>query len=1152
MLNKTILPRIGAFILLALSAILQIYIVSNGRLDWATFCLIVISISAIIISRQILTDQIWRRFIILITINLFIWLLYLWSATETTIITVNIDGTHRNFSAQSNDERPMPPVKMDTTALPIKFDKGSIGVYIGPQNTSRFFNYSYNASPFGKIAKFIDLSRLPPSIKRFSIRDTETGQLLYESNFSHRDLANWRFKSGNWRINEMGNLTSDTEGWAFIGNDEWQKITAEIHIVRANEFMGFAFLTQNDAPQKAPFLAIIPVQEVWQWGEWTDVFRPISSYMWFRKPILSHVQEALSLFIKNWQMCVAIGLITTLISIILSIPIQFFFKKDCKLSKKLYGATKAISFILMGAASITATWLALDIATNLLEKLPHVQDSVAYYFQAQTLALGWAYAPAPPFWEAFQFQYTAVNNNKWFTVYPPGWPILLAIGILAKVPWAVNPILLGLGVFFTSLAGYIGFGKKIAVTTAILLLSSSFLIILAGEYMSHTSGFFCYSIFLTCAFYLIKHDSEGRFNDFVIPALMGIAGGWLFVIRQFTTILIIFPFAIFFTLNFFTGKQRKRWLIALGAAILASTVYFIDNWAITGNAFKSAYSFTPDSAFGFLPNIGMRNGHTISDGLVNFKNLFLELLRSLFGWPLFVTLAFFFAPFVFGKPSKISWLLLFSAMALMLGYMVYWAPGVMYGPRYYYEAIPCFALLSAQGIWVSISRAKEFTYTLTKNANTAPVAALPTLAIVAILLHLNLTSYWPIKMDLKGYNFVSGDMLASVNRTGLNRTLVFVEDSNYPGGWPIYGNVFSQNDPLLTNNVIYAHDQGPQKNSLVASGYPNRSTYILTTKREIKPLEFKFTPQSGLESNQLIPAPTPIPTASPPKLATQTANNSSYTKTLQIEFVKNVEISGGFQNPGGIAIDRHGNILVLDLGNKRIVVLNKNGEYIKSINSGQRSFFNPIDLTLLSSGEIAVLDLQEDGAGIIALFSDQLDFIEKFSIPGGSYFPRGISANSDSGILIANTGHASVVMTNKKGELISRLGNKAGSELGQFADPSATLVTQNKQIYVVDAANTRVQILKSDGEVISSFQIPVVNAAKSSRLIELADGTLLMTIPEKGSLYHLSPNGKLLEELTTSSNGEPVMHGPTGLQLKDNILWISNSSKNLVQMWKFK
>ena len=58
-------------------------------------------------------------------------------------------------------------------------------------------------------------------------------------------------------------------------------------------------------------------------------------------------------------------------------------------------------------------------------------------------------------------------------------------------------------------------------------------------------------------------------------------------------------------------------------------------------------------------------------------------------------------PFATGRARAGDWLCAAVSLSLVLGYVAYWADGIMYGPRYFYEASGCLALLTARGVLIA-------------------------------------------------------------------------------------------------------------------------------------------------------------------------------------------------------------------------------------------------------------------------------------------------------------------------------------------------------------------------------------------------------------------------------------------------------------------
>jgi hypothetical protein len=90
---------------------------------------------------------------------------------------------------------------------------------------------------------------------------------------------------------------------------------------------------------------------------------------------------------------------------------------------------------------------ALLIAFALMQQFPPSGDDYSYLYQANLFASGKMYAEDPLYDKAGPLHHFVDTNNlidnqgRRFSKYPPGWPALLALGALFRVPWLVDPIL---------------------------------------------------------------------------------------------------------------------------------------------------------------------------------------------------------------------------------------------------------------------------------------------------------------------------------------------------------------------------------------------------------------------------------------------------------------------------------------------------------------------------------------------------------------------------------------------------------------------------------------------------------------------------------------------------------------------------------------
>ncbi|HEX5416719.1 MAG TPA: glycosyltransferase family 39 protein, partial [Chloroflexota bacterium] len=198
-----------------------------------------------------------------------------------------------------------------------------------------------------------------------------------------------------------------------------------------------------------------------------------------------------------------------------------------------------VSEILALLVALAGLALFLYVADALLERIPHVQDSVAYLFQAKTFALGRLWVATPPDPNSFMHEFIIMKDGRWFSKYPPGWPMVLALGVVAGAPWIVDPILGALSLYLLYRIGREVYGPTVGLLAAVLGLTAPFLIFLSGSLMAHTSGLF---FTLLMVYGVIRLERGGSRVGWGL--VTGAAFGMLFLVRPFSGVLVALPFVM--------------------------------------------------------------------------------------------------------------------------------------------------------------------------------------------------------------------------------------------------------------------------------------------------------------------------------------------------------------------------------------------------------------------------------------------------------------------------------------------------------------------------------------------------------------------------------------------------------------------------------
>jgi hypothetical protein len=275
-------------------------------------------------------------------------------------------------------------------------------------------------------------------------------------------------------------------------------------------------------------------------------------------------------------------------------------------------------------ALLAAAW----VATAIFDRLPHVEDDVAFLFQARTIASGHLFVPPPPKPEFFEIPFTLQRDGLWFGKYPPGYPAVLALGVLAGQPWLVEPVFGAAAIGLTYLLGRRLYGPWVGLLGAALAVASPFFLLQAGSFMSHVACLVWASLFL-----LLFLWTRDRYSA-PLALAAGVAMGVLFLSRQLTAVGVAVPCALW-ALSELVQRRDRFWLyVAMVVGFLPFALGLLAyNAATTGDPLRSAYElYWAYDKIGFGPDYGIR-GHYLADAQLNTRINLETLSTYLFGWP---------------------------------------------------------------------------------------------------------------------------------------------------------------------------------------------------------------------------------------------------------------------------------------------------------------------------------------------------------------------------------------------------------------------------------------------------------------------------------------------------------------------------------------
>ncbi len=474
--------------------------------------------------------------------------------------------------------------------------------------------------------------------------------------------------------------------------------------------------------------------------------------------------------------------------------------------------------------SVAGVFITYQVGNKVFEQLPHVEDEMAYVWQAEVYARGHLTAPSPPDSEAMYVPFVVNHAGQRSAKYPPGWPIMLSFGVRLGLRSWVNPLLAGLAVWLTYRLGTRIFTPAIALLACGLTLTSPFFLILSGSLHSSTFSLVLSLIFILAwfdTFGLGKAPPEGHHRSppkWLTVTLAGLSLGLLGLTRPLTAVGVGLPFFIHGAILLIKGTAKTRLLvIAIGAITSAlGSLFFVWQYGVTGSPLTDPYTlWWSFDRIGFGPGVGVYpGGYTLRIGLHDAGIMLSATWRDLFGWK---TYSWLFLPFglIAIRRNRPSWLVLAIFASLVGAYFLYWAQVTRYGPRYYYEGLPGLTLVTAAGIAWLAERARSGGWRLAR--------LLLLGGLVVALVTYNLRDYLPPRfIEIYGLYGVYRDKLTPFKNpqvTSHTPALVFVKVGKR---FTDYAGLIELEDPWLTTPFIFAEDLGPIRDAALAQYFPGR------------------------------------------------------------------------------------------------------------------------------------------------------------------------------------------------------------------------------------------------------------------------------------------------------------------------------------------
>ena len=282
--------------------------------------------------------------------------------------------------------------------------------------------------------------------------------------------------------------------------------------------------------------------------------------------------------------------------------------------------------------------------------------------------------------------------------------------------------------------------------------------------------------------------------------------------------------------------------------------------------------------------------------------------------------------------------------------------------------------------------------------------------------------------------------------------------------------------------------------------------------------------------------------------------------------------------PTDIASDSEGYLYVVDVEDRRLIKIQKNGSFVKEFNymnrclGGGREVCQPYSVAASPDGFIYVVDKGSSWYlnihNCIHKFDREGNFLDSWpycnSGPGFSLDqPSGIAVGRDGSVYVTDTYNHRVVKFSSEGTFISAWGSR-GKEPGKFVYPEGIATDSSGNVYVTDTegygynslCSHRVQKFDMDGNFITQwggygtkdglFMNPLGIAVDANGYVYVSDSS--QSVNKSYRIQKFDSNGVFVKSWGGEGRIEGKFVNPKGLAVdEDGYVYVADSGNGRIQ-----
>jgi len=475
-----------------------------------------------------------------------------------------------------------------------------------------------------------------------------------------------------------------------------------------------------------------------------------------------------------------------------------------------------------GLAALIVGVLVVLARYGLLRNTAITDDENVYDFMARMWAGGHLSVPSPPpEVRAFFENQFVVNDGRWYGIYAPGHPALLALGQwLGAIHWVTTVEAVLTVLLAWRLADRV-FGRRAGLLTLGLLAVSPFFLLVSATMLAHATAALALTAFAYSAVRALEAPAA-KWWWLAAGCALGADG----LTRPLSAAAFSLPWLVLLAL----AVRRDRRAVP-GAALfllagaVAAALFAGYNAAVTGSPLRTGYQvFAANYRFTFT--VGSLPAAAPVAALYELYYTLARLNFWLLGWPVSLVLI----PFAGRAPASLA--LALGALGTVVAYAALRIPSInVVGPVHYGELVVPLLVLTAGGLErLALRTERVLGGPVFQRVLSAPAA----LTVVAVVF------FWPVYApSLRQMANVARAPYDLVEQAGLDNAVVFVQSlpalEAMPGAW-VYRH--RNNSPDFSDRVLFVNDLGPPDARLRA-WLPGRKAYRMKMeggRLELSPL----------------------------------------------------------------------------------------------------------------------------------------------------------------------------------------------------------------------------------------------------------------------------------------------------------------------------